>query len=490
MKLAVIPTVALRWSGSGVLLLSALLLTAQVAAESSSTSGDTIEEVTVTASRLNLLGTATTASQGSVTEQELDLRPAYRVGQLLESVPGLVVTVHSGEGKANQYLARGFNLDHGTDIANFVDDMPVNRPTNTHGQGYSDLNFIMPELANGLDYTKGPYYAPVGDFGSVASTHLKLADDLPNQVALAAGTLGVYNLFAGGTEHLSETDRIVGGAYYGHVNGPFTHPDEFRKIAGVLRFSHGTDADGYSATAMYFHGEGNMTTDQPLRAIQAGVIGRYGTLDPSDGNYSERHSLSVHYATGTDAWRLKSSAYYIESRMILWNDFTHFLNDPVNGDQEQQTEARTSTGGQMAAVFGQTVAAIRNEFEFGVQLRDDSAYVNRLHTRYRAALDYCSVLQVSGPALQVAAPGGVCNADQVHLLDVGPYLDATTHWMPWLRTVLGVREEYYRASDHSLTTGFQGQTDQTLLQPKGSVIVGPFAKTEFYSQCRSRLSFG
>ena len=105
------------------------------------------------------------------------------MGQLLESVPGLVVTVHSGEGKANQYLVRGFNLDHGTDIANFVDDMPVNRPTNTHGQGYSDLNFIMPELANGLDYTKGPYYAAVGDFGSVASTHLKLADDIPNQVS-------------------------------------------------------------------------------------------------------------------------------------------------------------------------------------------------------------------------------------------------------------------------------------------------------------------
>ena len=480
MKLAVISTVALRWSGPGVLLLSALLLTAQAAAEASATSGDTIEEVTVTASRLNLLGTATTASQGSVTEQELDLRPAYRVGQLLESVPGLVVTVHSGEGKANQYLARGFNLDHGTDIANFVDDMPVNRPTNTHGQGYSDLNFIMPEMANGLDYTKGPYYASVGDFGSVASTHLKLADDLPNQVALAGGTLGVYNLFAGGTEHLSETDRIVGGAYYGHVDGPFTHPDDFEKIAGVLRYSHGTDQDGYSATAMYFHGQGNMATDQPLRAVQAGVIGRYGTLDPSDGNYSERHSLSVHYATGTDAWRFKSSAYYIESRMILWNDFTHFLNDPVNADQEEQTEARTSTGGQMAAVFGQTVAAIQNEFELGVQLRDDSAYVNRLHTRYRAALDYCSVLQVSGPALQVAAPGGVCNADQVHLLDLGPYLDATTHWLPWLRTVLGVREEYYRASDHSLTTRFQGQTDQTLLQPKGSVIVGPFAKTEFY----------
>ena len=462
------------------LLVLGLALGATGAAVAADTSSDTLTEVTVTASRLNLLGTATTASQGSVTEQELDLRPAYRVGQLLESVPGLVVTVHSGEGKANQYLARGFNLDHGTDIANFVDDMPVNRPTNTHGQGYSDLNFIMPELANGLDYTKGPYYASVGDFGSVASTHMKLVNDLPDQVSLAAGTLGVYNVFAGGTQHLTETDRLVGGAYYGHVAGPFTHPDDFEKIAGVLRYSHGTEMEGFSATAMYFHGQGNMTTDQPLRAVQEGLIGRFGSLDPSDGNFSERHSLSVHYATSADAWRFTASAYYIESRMILWNDFTHFLNDPLNGDQEQQNETRSSTGGQVAAVFEQTFGAIENDTETGLQLRDDSAYVNRQHTRYREALDYCSLQQASGPALQVAAPGGVCNADQVHLLDLGPYLDVTTHWMPWLRTVLGVREEYYRASDHSLTTGFEGITDETLLQPKGSVILGPFAKTEFY----------
>jgi hypothetical protein len=467
------------WARVTGLLVSGLLLGAS-AAWAADPPSDTLAEVTVTASRLSLLGTATTASQGSVTEQELDLRPAYRVGQLLESVPGLVVTVHSGEGKANQYLARGFNLDHGTDIANFVDDMPVNRPTNTHGQGYSDLNFIMPELANGLDYTKGPYYAPVGDFGSVASTHMKLADDIPDQVALSAGTLGVYNLFAGGTDHLGTQDRIVGGAYYGHVDGPFTHPDDFEKIAGILRYSHGTDLEGYSATAMYFHGQGNMTTDQPLRAIQTGLISRYGTLDPSDGNYSERHSVSVHYATLGDSWKFRSSAYYIASRMILWNDFTHYLDDPVNGDQEQQNETRSVTGGQAAVVFSQMLGPIENETQVGLQVRDDSAYVNRLHTRYRAPLDYCSVVQPSGPAIRTAAPGGVCNADQVHLLDLGPYLDVTTHWREWLRTELGLREEYYRASDRSFTSGFQGITHEALLQPKGSLIIGPFAKTELY----------
>jgi outer membrane cobalamin receptor len=120
-------------------------------------------QIVITASRRDLVGTAATASQGSVTKKELELRPIYRVGQLYETA-GVVVTVHSGEGKANQYLMRGFNLDHGTDFASFVDGMPVNRPTNAHGQGHSDQNFLMPQVVEGLDYTKGPYYVAIGDF--------------------------------------------------------------------------------------------------------------------------------------------------------------------------------------------------------------------------------------------------------------------------------------------------------------------------------------
>ncbi|HEY4211876.1 MAG TPA: TonB-dependent receptor [Steroidobacteraceae bacterium] len=451
-----------------------------VTAAASGPSPNDLSEVTVTASRLNLLGTADTASQGSVTEQELDLRPAYRVGQLLESVPGLVVTVHSGEGKANQYLARGFNLDHGTDIANFVDDMPINRPTNTHGQGYSDLNFMMPEFMNGLDYTKGPYHAEVGDFGSVASTHVKLANEVPDQVAVAGGTLGVYNVFLGGTDYLGDQDRVAGGIYYGHVDGPYTHPDDFRKIAGTVRYSHGTDTDGYNATAMFFHGAGNMTTDQPLRAVQEGLISRWGTLDPTDGNLSQRYSLSGHYAKSGDDWKFNSSAYFIRSTMTLWNDFTHYLDDPTNGDQEQQYESRSTAGGQAAFTSTQALGPITNDLSVGLQLRYDTALVLRKHTLHRAPLDYCSVEQADGSALQVPTSGGICNADNVHLLDLGPYLEDTTHWTSWFRTVVGLREEYYRAGDSSLTTGFQGSTHETLFQPKGTLIFGPFAQTEVY----------
>src|ERR1700689_4078607 len=129
-----------------------------------STAPDQLEEIQVTAQRLGLMGSASAASEGIVVNDELALTPAFRVGQLLETVPGLQVTSHSGEGKANQYLLRGYNLDHGTDLATFVNDMPVNEPTHEHGQGYTDLNFLIPELATDINYTKGTYYADEGDF--------------------------------------------------------------------------------------------------------------------------------------------------------------------------------------------------------------------------------------------------------------------------------------------------------------------------------------
>jgi len=458
----------------------ALTATAARAEDEAAAPPNSVAEVVVTASRLDLLGVATTASQGSVTQKELDLRPVYRVGQLLESTPGLVVTAHSGEGKANQYLLRGFNLDHGTDIANFIDDMPINRPTNTHGQGYSDVNFEIPELAQGLDYTKGPYYAAIGDFGAVASTHLKLADEVPNQLAVAAGSFGIYNLFAGGTRTFGEADRLLGGIYYGHVDGPFTHPDDFRKLAGELRYSHGDHADGYSLTAMYYKGDGNFTTDQPLRAIQQGLISRFGTLDPTDGSSSERISLSGHLGATGDGWKVSAGGYYIHARMTLWNDFTHFLDDPIDGDQEAQNETRDTWGGQASLTLDHRFGSIDNDLVLGLQARRDTAYLDRRHTRARQVLATCSEERADRPTLQVPAVGGACSADNVRLLDLGPYVEDTTRWTPWLRSVIGLRDEYYQASDHSLISGFSGTGHQGLLQPKASIVVGPFFQTELY----------
>ncbi len=433
------------------------------------------ENITVTASRLNLIGVAETASQGSVTQEELDLRPVYRAGQLLESIPGLQVTVHSGEAKAYQYLLRGVNLDHGIDLANFVDDMPVNRPSNAHGQGYSDLNFLIPQILGGLDYTKGPYYAEIGDFGAVGSEHLHLLDDLPDQISTSFGTLGDQEVFGGGTLHFDNGAKLLGAADISHLDGPYTHPDNFRKVALASRYSMGTDDDGYSLTGMYYKGQGRFSTDQPLRAITDGLIGRYGTLDPTDGAQSERWSLSGHYGVRDDNSDLKLDAYAIHSTQVLWNNFTHFLNDPINGDQEQQDETRNTFGGEASYKRYARIFGIDSDTTIGVQERFDDEYVDRRHTKERVVLDYCN----DGDG-DFSVGLHACTADLIQLNDLAPYISNTTHWLSWLRTTVGVREEYETGTDHAELTGFSGSAQQFLFQPKGNITFGPWQDTELY----------
>ncbi len=266
------------------------------AAEPAAASPDAPPQIVVTASTQDVLGTATTSSEGAITRQEIQRRPAYRVGQYLEAIPGLSVTSHSGEGKANQYLLRGFNLDHGTDFATSVDGMPVNQRTHAHGQGYTDLNFLMPELFGGIAFTKGPYFAAAGDFAAVGSARLSLVDNLSPTFSLSAGTVGDRRVFAGGSVALRGGTTLLGAGEYFHLDGPWDNPDNLRRFNGVVRLSHGTAEDGWSATAMAYSGRWNATTDQPLRAVEQGLIGRFGSLDPSDGGISQRMSLSLRYA--------------------------------------------------------------------------------------------------------------------------------------------------------------------------------------------------
>ncbi len=457
------------------LLLGTSLLTPAFGQAPQTAAAPQVEEVTVTASRQNLISIAKTASEGSVTQEELELRPVYRVGQLLETVPGLVVTIHSGEGKANQYLLRGVNLDHGIDFANFIDDMPINRPSNTHGQGYSDLNFILPQLLGGLDYTKGPYYAEIGDFGAVGSEHLKLVDALPNQVSTSIGTDGSQELFGGGTLHFDDGSRLLGGAEISHLDGPWDPGENYRKIALAGRYVSGDEDDGYSLSAMFYKGQGRNITDQPLRAIQDGQIGLYGTLDPTDGSDSNRWSLSGHYGVTGDGWRLKASAYYIHSTMTLWNDFTHFLNDSANGDQEQQDETRDTLGGTLAFSHDTGFFGLESETTVGLQERYDSQYVDRRHTLDRVVLDYCD-----DGAGKFSQGEYACTADRLRVNDLAPYVSNTTHWLSWLRTTIGVREDWMTGSDQSLLTDFSGSAHEFLFQPKGNIAFGPWYDTEFY----------
>jgi hypothetical protein len=462
---------------------TAVLLAA--AASAAHAAGDTaaapapdqpLQQVTITAERRQLLGTASSASEGVVTDQEIQLTPAYRPGQLLETVPGLIVTLHSGEGKANEYLMRGYSLDHGTDLATFVDGMPINQPTHAHGQGYTDLSFVIPELADGISYTKGPYYADVGDFGSVGSVRLRCRDTMPEQISAGAGTLGFRRLFGAASGELGD-GHLLAAVEAQHYDGPFVTPDDARKENAVLRFSDGDEHNGYSLTAMYYHQLWTNTTDIPLRAIDEDVVpDRFGTLNPTDGGRAQRASFSAQYRETIGAGQFSASGYLIYNELHLYNDFTHYLVDPVRGDQEDQFENRRVIGGTAGYTLPTPLGSIDNELLMGALVRYDSLAVGRLPSEDR----------VPQPAQN--DPPSFSDSDQVHLFSGAAYLEANTHWTARLRSVLGARLDYQHGTDIDYlsalheTGGYTngGSRSQTLAQPKGSLILTVIPSLELY----------
>jgi len=429
-------------------------------APSSATDEAQTGDIVVTASTLDLLGAARTSSQGSITRQEIERRPVYRTGQLLETVPGLTVTAHSGEGKANQYLLRGFNLDHGTDFATFVDGMPVNQRTHAHGQGYTDLNFLLPELVGGIDFTKGTYFATAGDFSAVGSAHLGIVDTLRPTVSLGAGTVGDRRLFAGGSIRVGG-GMLLGAGEIFHLDGPWDHPDDFRRYNGVLRWSTGSATDGMSLTAMGYSGHWNATTDQPSRAVDQGLIGRFGTLDPSDGGRSFRYSLSARGAARLGNWELHANLYAVRQLLTLWSNFTHYLDDPQRGDQHAQNDRRWILGGELAVsrtvALGRTQHAVR----LGIQSRYDAIRVDLAHTERRARLS-------------------LDRDDLVDEASIAAFAEDEIRWAPWLRTTIGLRIDHFGVRDANLLDATIQRESASLLQPKGSLVLGPWARTEFY----------
>jgi TonB dependent receptor/TonB-dependent Receptor Plug Domain len=423
-----------------------------------------LEEITVTSARLNLIGSATTASEGLVDAGELALTPAYRPGQLLETVPGLVVTVHSGEGKANQYLMRGYNLDHGTDLATFVDGIPVNEPSHAHGQGYTDLNFLIPELAGGLTYTKGTYYAAQGDFAGVGSVHIAYLNTIPDEVSVSGGTWGFERLFGAGSTQLAG-GNLLGALELQHYDGPWVTPGDQRKINAVVRYSEGDQLDGYSLTTSFYHDLWNAQTDQPERAITQGLISRFGELDPSDQGAAQRANLSWQYFSTIGGGQLTANLYGFNNQLTLFNNFTHFIVDPVNGDQEEQHENRWTAGGAVSYVHDAEVFGFPSALAFGIQSRYDDNVVSRLPSKN------------AEPLSPAADPLGYSESDQIHLGSDALYAQIMTHWNYWFRTVLGLREDYQRGSDSGTN---HGTASSALFQPKGSLIFTPVDTTEFY----------
>ncbi|MFC7475536.1 TonB-dependent receptor [Dankookia sp. GCM10030260] len=400
------------------------------------------------------------ASEIAVPRAELLARPIARTAEALEAAPGLIVTQHSGEGKANQYFLRGFNLDHGTDLAITVDGMPVNMRTHAHGQGYADLNFLIPELLGGMRVRKGPYYADDGDFATAGALRLDLVDALDPFVQGTVGSFGYWRGLAAGSKALGQGTLLAAGEVATY-QGPWRSGDDLLRLNGVLRYRQGTALDGFTLTAMGYAGRWDATDQVPARGVSAGIVDRFGAIDPTDGGRARRASLSGRYATTGDWGTTRVSAYAIRSTLDLYNNFTYFLDDPARGDQFRQTDRRWVLGGEAVQSLPWEALGRPAETRFGIQTRHDDIRVGLSRTQARTPLS-------------------TVREDAVRQDSVGVFTDTTLRPKDRLRLTGGVRADWMGGRVRSDTPANSGYAGEWIASPKAGVALGPWWATEFF----------
>jgi outer membrane receptor protein involved in Fe transport len=412
------------------------------------------------------IGHSAAASQGVIKGALLADIPILRPGEVLENVPGMVVTQHSGDGKANQYFLRGYNLDHGTDFATSIDGVPVNMPTNAHGQGYTDLNFLIPELVQRIDYRKGPYFAENGDFASAGSADIKYRDKLDKGIAdITLGAFEYRRALIADSFQLSEDKnglRLLTAFEGLENNGPWDSPEKMHKLNGLLRLSDGTLKNGWSIDTQLYKAHWNSTDQVPLELLQSGQLGRYAALDPTDGGNSGRAIISGEWHTHDDQGYTKLSAYAQHYQLQLWSNFTFYEERPATGDQFRQFESRNLVGGQAVHGWINELFGHESITEVGAQVRHDYTNVGLQHTEQRIPFETVS-------------------NDAVNETEVGTYLQNTTTWKSWFKTLVGLREDAILLDmDARVTPQNSGNQSDTKLSPKISLIFGPWEQTEAF----------
>ena len=442
----------------------------------------------------DLIGIAESGTQGTVGATEIQDRPILRSGEVLETVPGLIITQHAGGGKANQYFLRGFNLDHGTDIAIFIDDMPLNLPSHAHGEGYSDMNTVIPEFVERVNFEKGPYYANVGNFGSAASAHVEFFKTLPqNFFKVEGGMYGYGRTVFGASQKLGSGSLLYGGEEY-YDNGPWKHPDAFNKINGLLTYSQGDDADGVSITTRAYHGKWNSSDQIPLNAMP--LVGFFGALNPTDGAHSQRYSLQGEWHRQSINSESKVVAYMFYYDLNLFSDFTYYLVDYKKGDQFEQQDRRWAAGLVAHHTIFSRWFGHKVENTFGLQVRNDWINNGLYRTENRVRVDKTDYY-ATGTSLptcptptSISCPILPATTEQDRFTDTitSFYAENKIQWAEKFRSVTALRGdlEYFDvaslAYSASVNAANSGTASKFLPSPKLNLIFGPWSNTEFYAQ--------
>lgn len=408
------------------------------------------------------------ASSFSVRDREFQLRPISTVADILRVTPGILVVQHAGGGKANQYFLRGFDADHGTDIALSIDGIPINMVSHAHGQGYADSNFIIPELVERVEVTKGPYFAEQGDFSTAGSVNLVTRSEFQHS-SLGFGYGGSPGY--GGPAYRGllvaspkfESIKPMFVAEVGQTNGPFHNPEQFDryKVFNKITFNPSpasTLSVGGSSYAGDWYGSGQI----PNREVVAGRLDRFSTHDPSEGGNSARHQLFASYKLRPSAKsEIQALTYLAQYRLNIISNFTINLNDPDNGDQITQKDRRTFAGGKVSYRVVNELGDVRFDTSIGSNLRTDSIRVGLDRTRQRQFL--ASVVDNS-----------------VQETTIGAFAKEDVTLTKWLRVVGGARADFFSFAvddrreqpnaEGGATSGVKGASQ---LSPKGALILSP-----------------
>ena len=402
-----------------------------------------IEEVVVWGRSIQLLGTADSASQGVVGYADFSTRPMARVAELVEVVPGMIATQHSGPGKANQYFLRGFNLDHGTDFSTYFDGMPVNWRTHAHAQGYMDLSFIIPEIIERVDFQKGPYFADTGDFSLAGSNSMKTYDALESGFTeLTLGSENEIRFVTANSFNFGE-GTLLYAIEHQQTNGFFELEQDVRKFNGLAKYTGDIAGVPSRITFSAYDSEWVSTNQIPQRAVSSRLIDRFGFIDADLGGESYRYSL-----TGTfelDNWDL--NLYASSYRMSLINNPTYLLNDPVNGDEFEQEDERRLFGGALRYEVETELFGLPVKRSFGTDVRyDDVNELNLFSTLSRRRV-------------------GSIREDEAEEFSIGVFAEMQFSVTDALRATLGVRVDHYDFEVDALRPQNSGSDNDSLWQP-------------------------
>jgi outer membrane receptor protein involved in Fe transport len=389
------------------------------------------------------IGIAGAASEGGVAGADIEIRPLLRPAEILEATPGLIATQHSGGGKANQYFLRGFNLDHGTDFGLYIDDMPMNFRTHGHGQGYLDVNGLIPEIVERVDYRKGPYRASTGDFSFVGSSFITTRDEMEPFALAEAGSYGYRRFVAGGSAKVGPGDLlIVGQAKFN--DGPWELPEDYKGYSGLVKYSAQLGTGEVTATFNAFKATWAPTEQTPERVIGTDLCeDRYCSLDPSLRGRTERETFTLNYAD--DDWKVTAWAQHYDWSLL--SNFTFFLDDPVKGDQLRQYEELWGYGGRIERNIEVNE---RLSFTVGSELRQDSIDPVGLDHTIDGEFDY------------------VKTAFKVSESSAGFYAEATWRPIDRLMVIGGIRADFYRFKTEDLggLNGWSGLVKHHAYGPK------------------------